>query len=439
MANVNIRTPRFYCDYINFLDSRDVAGGHYGIETGTNQINFVNTAIDSVAELYDMKPLNQVEFNTTGDTDGTVNLWLDLKTSGFRVDFVAILNHNMHSADAKVRVSNSDTLSSVKSVDHQQTITVDSLTPGNTAWQTNQTHGATAQFVTSGSGTGMTCSIVTTADTGVATFTIVTGGVGYAVDDTVTFRDPGNTINTAVLTIATASSNTFPTLISRLGVEAVSNNLAQSDDTDSWGRGHTIIEFSESNARYWGIQFEGMNSQTNLGANNGTFDGSTNLKIGCILLGQYYDMPNSPDLSVKRSIKFDGVNTQESLGGQRYATMTNSGRQNISGSNKSPFHTYYNTFGAYGGRMTYDMKFSYLASTDVMPNNYYEFQNTDEAVVEDVWNKTNGRHIPFIFTQNSGSTDYSDYLFARFAQNSLDMTQVAPDVFDVSMKIEEEF
>jgi len=355
MANINIRTPRFYCDYINFVDSRDPAGGHYGISTSANQIDVVSG--NSVANLFDMKPLNQVEFNTTGDPDGAVNLWFDLKTAAFNVDFVAILNHNMHVADAKVRIASDD-----HATDKDEIIAID-------------------------------------------------------------FGSASNTANVSA----------------RLGVEAVDDNLAQADDTDSWGRGHTIIEFTEVADRFWGIQFEGMVSQTDLGANNGTFDADTNLKIGCILLGQYYDMPNSPDLSVKRSIAFDAVNMQESLGGQRYATMTNSGRQNISGSNKSPFHTYYNAFGAYGGRMTYDMKFSYLASTDVMPDSYHQFQNADEAVVEDLWNKTNGRHIPFIFTQNSGSTDYSDYLFARFAQDSLAMTQVAPDVFDVSMKIEEEF
>ena len=85
------------------------------------------------------------------------------------------------------------------------------------------------------------------------------------------------------------------------------------------------------------------------------------------------------------------------------------------------------------------MKFSYLNSSNIMPTNYETNQNTDEAVVEDLWNKTNGRHIPFIFTQDGTSTSYSDYLFARFGQDSLNMTQVAPDVFDISMKIEEEF
>ena len=100
MANVNIRTPRFYVDLINFLKNRDQFGGHEGISTGTNQIDVVSG--NSVEELYDMRPLNQVEFNTTGDRDGHVNLWFDLKSSSWRVDFIAILNHNMIQADAKV-------------------------------------------------------------------------------------------------------------------------------------------------------------------------------------------------------------------------------------------------------------------------------------------------------------------------------------------------
>ena len=263
----------------------------------------------------------------------------------------------MHKADAKVRISASETLSEVKTVDHA------------------------------------------------------------SADDT-----EGNMVLTSVI-----------------GTHEVSNNKASSDDESTWGTGHTIVTFPESTNRYWGIQFEGTNSQTSVGHGDGTFDGTNKLKIGCILLGQYYDMPNSPDLSVKRNIEFDGVNVQESIGGQRYSNIRQFGRRNIAEDNKSPFHTYYNSFGSYGGRMSYDMKFSYLNSTDVMPNNYDAFQPDDEAIIEDLWNKTNGRHIPFIFTQDKTSTSYSDYLFARFAQDSLKMTQVAPDVFDVTMKIEEEF
>ena len=53
-----------------------------------------------------------------------------------------------------------------------------------------------------------------------------------------------------------------------------------------------------------------------------------------------------------------------------------------------------------------------------------------------------GTARPFIFSIDNtsvGANAESEHMFARFAQDSLEMTQVAPDVFDVSMSIEEEF
>ena len=382
MANVNIRTPRFYVDYINFLTSRGT-GSHYNIQTNNTGGEQIAISSGTVDELFDMRPLNQVTFDTSGNTDGHVNLWFDLKTSGFRVDFVAILNHNMHRADAKVRISSSDG----RDTNDDGTIDVD----GDDYVKSVDHHNSSS----STNATGANLSRV----------------IGVPADST-----SGGHQQTGIV-----------------------NNLATADNASSWGTGHTIITFTEETDRYWGIQFEGTNGQTSVSHANGTFDGTHDLKIGCILLGQFYDMPRSPDLSVKRKIEFDGVNVQESIGGQRFSNIKQFGRRNIADDNKSPFHTYYNSFGAYGGRMAYDMKFSFLNSTDIMPNNYNEFQPSDEAIIEDLWNKTNGRHLPFIFTQDKSSTDYSDYLFARFAQDSLSMTQVAPDVFDVALKIEEEF
>ena len=77
-----------------------------------------------------------------------------------------------------------------------------------------------------------------------------------------------------------------------------------------------------------------------------------------------------------------------------------------------------------------------------MPNEYHEHQVTDDAVVEDIWNKTSGSHLPFIFSidkDSEGADAESEHIFARFAQNSMDMTQVASDVWNCSMRIEEEF
>jgi len=208
--------------------------------------------------------------------------------------------------------------------------------------------------------------------------------------------------------------------------------------------GSTIFRVPEVALQYWGIQFEGKTSDTSATHHDGTWDGSTDLFVGCILVGEYYEMPVAPDMSVKRSIIFDQVDVLESTGGQRFSNMNSHGRTATSTS-KSPFATGSNNYDTYGGRIAYDLNFSYLASTDVMPNEYDNIQITDDAVVEDIWNKTNGRHLPFIFSvdKDSEGSDAdnaeSEHIFARFGQDSLDMTQVSNDIFNISMRIEEEF
>ena len=151
-------------------------------------------------------------------------------------------------------------------------------------------------------------------------------------------------------------------------------------------------------------------------------------------------MPVAPDLRVKRSILYDKTVIQESLGGQRYATIPSFGRS-ASTTSKSPFTTTSYQNYAHGGRIAYDLSFSYLQSTDVMPDEYLTTQFTDDSLVGDVWNITDGNLHSFVFSIDStstGSNAESEFIYARFAQDSLEMTQVAPDVFNVSLKIEEE-
>ena len=203
--------------------------------------------------------------------------------------------------------------------------------------------------------------------------------------------------------------------------------------------GTTIVTFPETNLRYWGIQFEGNTTNTGV-ATNGTW-GSTDFFVGSIMLGEYFDMPHSPDLAVQRSIAFDNVNIQESIGGQKYSNMSSHGRQATT-TTRSPFVTGSYQQNIYGGRLSFDMNFSYLASTDIMPNEYGSIQDTDDAVVQDIWNKTNGPHLPFIFSvdkDSAGANAESEMIFARFGQNNIDMSQVALDTWNISMRIEEEF
>ena len=345
MANLNIRKPRFYVDRLNYILNRGRSVAQsceiQATNTGANKVGLKSGS--EVADLIDMRPLNQAVFDTsaTSDTRGdTVVTRFDFAFGSYRTNFIAILNHNMTSADAKFKIG----------------------------------YGSEAQVET----------------------------IGFTGGTTIT---PSVVLN---------------------GAESGNVVTPQSD-------GHTLVTFTSAGSSDWGIQFEGSNS--------GNFDGTNDLKIGCILIGEFYDMPHSPDLSVKRSIEFDKQNIQESLGGQRFSTMSSFGKSYISDQSKSPFHDYTSNGarGMYGGRMIYDMKFSYLNATDVMPDDYSNFN--DNSVVDDIWSATHGSHSPFIFTQDgsASSPSESDFLFARFGQNSLDMTQVAPDVFNVSMRIEEEF
>ena len=345
MANMNIRTPRFYPDLINYLMERGVAqDGSFDVIEGSG-LRSVQNGTES--GLFDMNPLNQVDFDTSADTDGHVLVTIDTQSSSRRVNFIAVLNHNMQSAGAEFKAASGSSASHINVVD----------------FASGHTDIEGTEVVNAGG---------------------IDSGANYEVTPAV--------------------------------------------------NGSTIITFSEVTNRYIGIQFQGL---------DGTFT-STDLKIGCILVGEYFDMPHSPDLSVKRSIAYETNKVQKSLGGQKYSTMVNHGRQFLETGNISPFSVTGSNHSLYGGRIIYNMNFSYLNSDKIMPEEYetHEMASGDDQVVTDVWEMTNGNHIPFIFSVDNASTGASaesEHIFARFAQDSLDMTQVAPDVWNIGMKIEEEF
>jgi len=69
------------------------------------------------------------------------------------------------------------------------------------AWGASQSHSAFAQTSTTGSGTGALFS-VTTDGAGIPTFTWVTGGFDYEVEDTLTFTDPYGLTEVCVLYVS---------------------------------------------------------------------------------------------------------------------------------------------------------------------------------------------------------------------------------------------
>jgi len=356
MANQNIRTPRFYPDLTAYHRAR---GTSVGIVSAIS--NTIAVQSGSADELFDLRPLNQVTFDTSAATGDHVLINLGFTTASYKQNYIAILNHNLATAVGKIRIFAGDHSSDITTLDGGACETVD---------------------INWGS---VTSTEIVNADT-------ITAGS----DNKSVVIEPG---------------------------------------TD----GTTLITFGEQDLRYWAIQFEGNTTNTG-NATNGTW-GSTDLAVGGIMIGEYFDMPHAPDLSVKRSIVYDHVDVQESLGGQRYSNATSFGRT-ASSTSKSPFAL--GTYGqaVYGGRQALNLSFSYINATDLIPAETAVYQFADDTVVSDAWNVVDGPARPFIFSidnASAGANAESEHMFARFAQNSLDMTQVANDVYNVSMRIEEEF
>jgi len=357
MANQNIRTPRFYVDILSHLLARGIAqNGNFDVAdtggSGVTATRGIQTGVE--AQLFDMRPSTLVSFDTSGDRDSQVVITLDTQ-GAYAKSFIAILNHNMASASAKVRISRSDTKSDMQTVNF--------------------------------------------AD-----------GSRMAATEIVNSDDRGSTSDNSSSVVKPAAD------------------------------GSTLFTFTEVTNRYIGIQFEGIENETTLVTTDGLFNASTDLTIGCILVGEYFDF-KTPDLSLTRRVTFDAITQQQSLGGQKYSTMINHGR-NVSGTSKAPFSLPNSNRSVYGGRLAFDMNFSYLASSDLMPDEYHTHDTTDDAVIEDIWNRTNGNHIPFIFSVDNASAGdgaESEHIFARFDQNSLEMQQVALDTFNMNLKIVEEF
>jgi len=198
-----------------------------------------------------------------------------------------------------------------------------------------------------------------------------------------------------------------------------------------------------------------------------------NLRVGAISTGIQYTMPHSPDLKLSMEIEMDGIDTTTTSGGGTISNVKYTGNPLwVNGDNKTNcFDVYEDTLdvtqtGARrNGRKSWNLKFSYISETDLFSSNpkggnYTEhpadstYNNgdlssgtqhsentlafnieTDDSFYAQVWNKTLGGALPFIFQPNSNDND--DFYICRFDQNSLRVSQSAYKVYDISVKIVE--
>ena len=170
--------------------------------------------------------------------------------------------------------------------------------------------------------------------------------------------------------------------------------------------------------------------------------------VGSILVGTYFDFPNSPDLNLSFSYDYSGNKEITTKGG---STITNS---------------FYNSPSAWGGlgawelggnpeyaksgRRVWNLSFSYLSDSSVFPDNAAlvneDSTSTDSTLfvgdtIQRVIHFCNGGQIPFIFqsdnTVDATSPKQDQLAIAKFDQSSFKLDKVANCVYNVKLKIRE--
>ena len=181
--------------------------------------------------------------------------------------------------------------------------------------------------------------------------------------------------------------------------------------------------------------------------------------IGDISTGWIYEMPHSPDLSLKLGYVNESIKTQTTKGGH---TLTNSGwseppywldkPQWMTSDGTSPVGDYKGFTPS--SRRVWDLSFSYLDDTDMLNRDYpgdglrsYGVFSGSKPLDTDFMNKgisdtffakvvhgTANFKLPFIFQPNK---DVNEFAICRIDGNSFTLDQVANNVYNVSMKLTE--
>jgi len=193
-------------------------------------------------------------------------------------------------------------------------------------------------------------------------------------------------------------------------------------------------------------------------------------QLGSFVIGKYFDAPNSPDLNLTMSRRFDGIKSQKTIGGKTLSNIYYDGptEWTMNGPNGTykypPFELDYPTIATdeqlgyfkpksglgRKGLRSWKLSFSYIAENNMwMENEVSNIITSDTGTGDNhnsmlsdksfnfVWNCTLGGTLPFIFTDDKESNEPDRYAICTFRENTFSVQQQAHNVYKVSMTIDE--
>ena len=208
-------------------------------------------------------------------------------------------------------------------------------------------------------------------------------------------------------------------------------------------------------------QYDGFTIASFVGLPGGLnfWSDNTDYDIGSIVIGQYFDMKNSADLSITMTREMDGVKRTRTKGGTDLIDYSYT-KAPLWG-NAAPWELYSGTPHsnqklARVGRRTWNLNFSYLQQKDIWPDvasiGHYESYNSDELLYGTSGANTDGslllddqdsfysqvihkvQNRPFIFQPDTRELEFA---ICKFDMKKFSFQQQAPNLHRISLKIRE--
>ena len=164
-------------------------------------------------------------------------------------------------------------------------------------------------------------------------------------------------------------------------------------------------------------------------------------------MGRYYDMPQSPELSLVMSHEYDGIKSQSTEGGSTLSYSNFYKAPNWGDLQPWQLEGWSRN---YSGRRVWELSFNYISDFDAEPYHYnlnetsgHENWNADGNWFTSVLHYTNGGQLPFVFCPDP-SIEYSEeywtvpeFAICRFDMDTFKKEQVSKGQYNIRIKIKE--